>query len=408
MKTRISGLGVAGLLAIAGMATAARALADPGDPTPSASIPAKPVRNVKEWDVAKRTMLAIQGYDPVAYFPEGGGRAVKGSKDIEAAYEGVAYRFASAEHKEMFLKNPAKYEPAHGGWCSYAMWQKGEKVEVDPTSFIVKDDRLFLFYDGWGGDTRKKWLKAGDHEAQAKAADAAWKKISGEEPRTAPTLRQLLDAKKAEFEANAPPALKATFDKGVKDVGASGVMATALKVGARAPEFELPDATGKTVSLASILKDGSAVLVWYRGAWCPYCNIQLHEYQKHLGEITAAGGKLVAISPQTPDQTLSTQEKWDLKFTVLSDKGNAVAKKFGIAYTLPKEVQEAFKGMLDLEKFNGGPTDGVASNELPLAVVFVIDRSGKIAYAFVDEDYKKRANVEDIVKALEAIKGGTR
>lgn len=399
MMARISGLSVAAVLAIAGMASGVQASADPNEPTPSASIPAKPVRNVKEWDVAKRTMLAIQGYDPVAYFPEGGGQAAKGSKDIEAAYEGVTYRFASAEHKDLFLKNPARYEPAHGGWCSYAMWKNGEKVEVDPKSFIVKDDRLFLFYDGWGGDTKKKWLTAGDHEAQAKAADAAWKKLSGEDPRIAPTVQQLLDAKKAEFEAKAPPALKATFDRGVKDVGASGVMATALKVGAMAPEFELPDAMGKTVSLASILKDGAAVLVWYRGGWCPYCNIQLHEYQKHLDEITAAGGKLVAISPQTPDESMSTQEKWDLKFTVLSDKGNAVAKKFGIAYTLPKELQEAFKGKLDLAKSNGD-----SSNELPLAVVYVIDRSGKIAFAFVDEDYKKRANVEDIVKALEAIR----
>jgi peroxiredoxin/YHS domain-containing protein len=363
----------------------------------SAEGPATPVRNVAQWDLDGKGHLAINGYDPVAYFPEGGGKPAKGAKEHEYVHDGVTYRFASAEHLALFKQNPSKYEPAHGGWCSYAMWKSGEKVEVDPESFIVKDDRLFLFYDGWGGDTRKKWLSAGDHASQAAAADAAWKKISGESPRLAPTVQQLLDAKKAEFEKKAPSEVQALYEKGIKDVGASGVMSSALKVGVPAPEFELPDATGKKVSLASVLKDGAAVLVWYRGGWCPYCNIQLREYQKHLEEFTKAGGKLIAISPQTPDQSLSTKEKQGLEFIVLSDSGNVVARKFGIVYKLPKEVSEAFKGKLDLEKYNGD-----TSEELPLAVVYVVGRSGKIVYAFVDEDYRKRANIEDIVKALEA------
>lgn len=142
----------------------------------------EPVRNTEEWDIHKRTKLAIEGYDPVAYFPEGGGKAKKGSKDFEYTHKGVVYRFVSQAHLDMFKKAPARYEPAHGGWCSWAMADEGDKVEVDPESFIVKDNRLFLFYDGFWGDTRKQWLKR-DHEELAATADRAWKKISREDAR---------------------------------------------------------------------------------------------------------------------------------------------------------------------------------------------------------------------------------
>lgn len=390
-----------GLVLVAG-AAAANARTWPDEtpkPASDQSEPSKPVRKTAEWDLAKGTHLAIQGYDPVGYFPEGGGKATKGAKEFESTYEGATYRFATQAHKSLFDKDPARYEPAHGGWCSYAMWKSGDKVEIDPESFIVKDGRLFLFYDGWGGDTKKKWEKGGDHAAQAKAADDAWRKISGEEPRLPLTLQQQLDAKKAEFEARAPAATQEVYEKGIKDVGSSGVMASALKVGDTAPEFALPGATGASTSLNSMLEEGPVVLVWYRGGWCPYCNIQLHDYQSHLDEFKAAGGQLVAISPETPDHSMTTAEKQSLTFKVLSDQGNKVAKQFGIAYTLPKEVSDSFKGRLDLEKYNGD-----TSNELPLAAVYVVGKDRKISYVFLDQDYRKRAPVAEILKALESHK----
>lgn len=142
---------------------------------------AAPVQNVAEWNLGK-AKLAVQGYDPVAYFPEGGGAAAKGDESITAEYEGVVYRFVSPAHRERFLANPQHYEPAHGGWCSYAMLE-GDKVQVDPKNFIVSDGRLFLFYKGFLGDTRAKWLK-GDPATETKTADAMWKKVSGESART--------------------------------------------------------------------------------------------------------------------------------------------------------------------------------------------------------------------------------
>ena len=139
------------------------------------------IRTTTEWNLPKRTTLAIGGYDPVAYFPEGGGKATKGSKSFEHVHKGVTYRFASRANLERFKKAPDRYEPAHGLWCSWAM-TNGEKTEPNPKRFIVKDDRLFLFYDGFFGNTRSQWLK-GDHDDLAEKADREWKKISREDKR---------------------------------------------------------------------------------------------------------------------------------------------------------------------------------------------------------------------------------
>lgn len=141
---------------------------------------AEPVRNIKEWDLSKKS-LAIEGYDPVAYFPEGGSKPAKGKKSITLTYKGVDYRFATEANRDAFELNPSKYEPAYGAWCSWAM-SKGSKTSVDPKTYIVKDDRLFLFYKGAFGNTKKDWLK-GDHDSLSAQANTEWKSISGESPR---------------------------------------------------------------------------------------------------------------------------------------------------------------------------------------------------------------------------------
>lgn len=358
------------------------------------------VRSVSAWNLEAKSKLAIKGYDPVAYFS---GSPMKGKADISTDYKGAVYQFATSANRDAFLADPAKYEPAYGGWCAWAM-KDGEKVEVDPTKFIVKEDRLYLFYDGFWGNTKAKWEKE-DHAAQVKQADGKWKTISGEDApmvkaaeHAAAKLKPQLDAMRESFASKAPAETVALYEKGIRDVGSSGVLDTALKVGAKAPEFSLPDAKGERVALSSMLAKGPVVVTWYRGAWCPYCNVQLREYQKAMPEMTALGAQLVAISPQTPDSTLSTQQKNELAFAVLSDAGNAVAKQFGIAYTLPAEVSASFKGKLDLAKFNGD-----ASNELPLSATYVIGTDGVIRYAFVDADYRNRAEPAEIVAALKAM-----
>ncbi len=130
-------------------------------------------RDVKHFNLDKQK-LAIEGYDPVAYFPEGGGRALKGSDKISVAHKGVVYRFASEANKALFLKTPDRFEPQYGGWCAYAM-ALGEKVEIDPKSFRITEGKLYLFYKSFFNDTREKWVK--DEAALATKADAGWKSI---------------------------------------------------------------------------------------------------------------------------------------------------------------------------------------------------------------------------------------
>ena len=128
-------------------------------------------KRAAEFNLEKK--VAIQGYDAVAYFTQK--KAVKGKATIATTYEGVIYNFASQTNKDLFLKNPASYEPQYGGWCSYAMGASGEKVEVDPETFKITDGKLNLFYNAFFNNTLKSWNK--DEVSLKKKADANWKKI---------------------------------------------------------------------------------------------------------------------------------------------------------------------------------------------------------------------------------------
>jgi len=174
----------------------------------------------------------------------------------------------------------------------------------------------------------------------------------------------------------------------------------ALNVGASIPVFDLKDSTGKSVSSKDLLKEGNLVVVFYRGSWCPFCNLYLRNLQKRLTDITNAGGKLVAISVENPDASMAIAKKNEVQFTVLSDPNLDVARKFGIVYQLPPATDEAYKSYgLDIAKHNN-----MAKPELPLAVTYVVNKQGKIAYAFVDTDYKKRAEPDVIIENLRRIK----
>lgn len=211
---RTHSLAAAGLLTLA----AGAALAQPapaGDAKPASPALTNPDPKLHAKDATKQynvsdKALAIDGYDPVAYFPEGGGKPQEGDKKITFTHNGITYRFASKEHLDLFKANPDKYEPAHGGWCTYAMGATGEKVEVDPESFVVDDGRLFLFYKDFFNDTRKKFLA--DKAKLLKVADTNWKKTSGEDARTPEAIAASKDAKK-DAETPAQTAKPATEPK---------------------------------------------------------------------------------------------------------------------------------------------------------------------------------------------------
>lgn len=208
---------------------------------------------------------------------------------------------------------------------------------------------------------------------------------------------QIADYRK-DFSGRAPQEVQELFQERINDLAASGIIDAATGVGDAAPGFTLPNAAGEQVSLASLLERGPVVVTWYRGGWCPYCNLTLRAYQDRLAEFEAAGATFVAISPETPDNSLSTSEKNELSFQVLSDVGNAVAREYGLVFKLPGDLAQVYQDFnIDLAAYNG---DG--SNELPLAATYVIQPDGTVAWAFLSADYRERAEPAEV---LEAVRG---
>ncbi|MEP2776120.1 MAG: peroxiredoxin-like family protein [Luteolibacter sp.] len=214
-------------------------------------------------------------------------------------------------------------------------------------------------------------------------------------------LQDDLDKRKADFESKATPEKIEENEKGIEAVRASGVLEKALKEGDTAPNFTLKNGKGEDVSLDELLEDGTVVLMWYRGSWCSYCNIAIQAYQEHLDEIKAAGGQLVALTPELPDKSMPTIEKYDLGYEVLTDLNNGVAEKFGTVFQLAPKVAEATEERVGLRNFNGADYD---KGTLPLSATYIITPDRKIAYAFLDADYRRRAEPTTIVAELEKLK----
>ena len=200
--------------------------------------------------------------------------------------------------------------------------------------------------------------------------------------------------------ATSSPGLLQANAMAISDLVARGLSASALKKGAVAPDFALPDTHGRLVALNTLLDLGPVVISFYRGGWCPFCNLELRGLQRVLPDIVQAGGTLVAISPQLPDNSLSTEEKNQLTFPVLSDVGNIVAKRFGIVFTLPTALVQANTTMgRDLVEMNGESGAG----ELPMPATFIIDKCGVIRFAFVEEDWSKRLDPDIVVDTLRGL-----
>jgi peroxiredoxin len=212
-------------------------------------------------------------------------------------------------------------------------------------------------------------------------------------------LEQELSAFRAEFERTAPSGRAALYSAKVEELRRQFPVNDVLAVGDEASDFTLPDSRGRQVSLSTVLRAGPAVVMFYRGGWCPYCNIQLRAYQRALPEIAALGGQIIAISPQLPDGSLSVAEKNALEFDVLSDVGNVVGRSFGLVYALPEELRAAMRlNDKALPRINGDDRW-----ELPLTATFVIAQDRRVALAYVDVDYRLRLAPEDIVAGLRSL-----
>ena len=176
----------------------------------------------------------------------------------------------------------------------------------------------------------------------------------------------------------------------------SKIASSASKKGDTLPAITLPNAQGKNIHIQEVLKDNKVVLAFYRGGWCPFCNLELKALQEKLPEIEAKGAKLIAITPESPDNSLTTMEKNELSFDILTDRNNEVARALGLVYKLPKNLIDLYQQFgIDLTQ-----SQGIQSNELPIAATYIVNQNGSIAYDFIEEDYKLRAEPSEIVSSL--------
>ncbi|MGP0585681.1 peroxiredoxin-like family protein [Paenibacillus timonensis] len=210
------------------------------------------------------------------------------------------------------------------------------------------------------------------------------------------TFAQTLDQMKQEFIANTPADVYNELFRLINGQQQAG-NAFGLSEGQKAKDFTLNNSLGQAVNLYDELSQGPVVLTFYRGGWCPFCNMQLRTYQKVLPQIEAIGGRLIAVSPQSPDNTLTQQEKEDLQFQVLSDTNGLTAAAYNILYDVPDYIQDIF-----LNKFNLDLAEYNATNRwiLPVTSTFMIDESGIVRSAYVEPDFMKRPDPEDILEQL--------
>ncbi|MBA4047545.1 MAG: alkyl hydroperoxide reductase [Sphingomonas sp.] len=215
------------------------------------------------------------------------------------------------------------------------------------------------------------------------------------------TLQAKLDAFRHQFETTmAPPEAVAIIHRTTDELIATGQADRALKAGDRAPDFSLPDADGRMVRATDLLASGPIALTFYRGVWCPYCNLDLQALEEAANAIRATGAQLIAITPQQAASSRKAIRDNSLTFPVLSDAGNQVADAFGLRFRLQDELSALYASFgVDLPGSNGDD-----SQTLPMPARYVIGTDGKIAYAEVNPDYTRRPEPGEMIAVLESLR----
>jgi peroxiredoxin len=210
------------------------------------------------------------------------------------------------------------------------------------------------------------------------------------------TLRAALDERRDLMQQYVPAETQGLNRRAVEELRASGVTERILHVGAAAPDFELPDQEEKTVPSKMLLQAGPLILIFFRGRWCPFCVATLEAWNELLPPVRAAGVNLLAISPQTVHQCYLMHEQHQLRFPLLSDAGNSIARQFGLVYRVPSYQQEIYaRTFVNLPFINGD-----SSWELPLPATYVITRDGRVRYGSADPDYTVRAEPAEVLAHL--------
>lgn len=224
-----------------------------------------------------------------------------------------------------------------------------------------------------------------------------WRGLEESKPRQqAATLREELEERKALAEQYVPLDVQLVNRQTVEQLATSGIAGRILPVGASAPPFQLPDQDGNPVSSDELLAGGRLVICFFRGRWCPFCVAQLEAMNSALSHIEKAGASLIAISPQTVKQSFFMRDQHRLRFPLLGDTGNQVARQFGLVYRVPDEQKQVYsRTFVNLPFLNGDN-----SWELPIPATYVLERSGTALYVSADLDYTRRPEPAELVRFL--------
>ena len=199
-----------------------------------------------------------------------------------------------------------------------------------------------------------------------------------------------------ELATQVPQEILEAFGKSIEDIKTKNIEEKSIKIGEIMPNFSLKNAKNEIVNSFDILKKGKMIIAFYRGSWCPYCNLELKALQEKITQLNEKKATLVAISPQSPDKSLTVIEKHHLTFEVITDKDNIFAKQLGIAFELQDFVLPYYHALgIDLSSFNEND-----DNSLPIPAVFVVDESGEIIYTFKDVNYMNRIDIDELLKTL--------
>ena len=219
------------------------------------------------------------------------------------------------------------------------------------------------------------------------------------------SLQDKLDKLRDDFENGRLPLVPTaeqleTMHRATKTLIDNGQADRALKAGENAPHFSLSDPEGNIYNLPDLLVRGPVVVTFYRGVWCPFCNLDLAALEAERGEIEARGAQLLAISPQTPANSRRSQRDNKLNFPILSDPDSEVAETFGLRFSLPDELMEVYKSFgSNLSHFNAGQ-----DWRLPMPARYVIGRDGLIAYSEINPDYTRRPDPSELLPVLDKLR----
>lgn len=209
-------------------------------------------------------------------------------------------------------------------------------------------------------------------------------------------LKQQIEELNENLANQLPAEVLEVFGKSIQDLKAKNIEDSSIGIGDTFPNFNLPNTSEETVQLKELLKNGKVIVAFFRGSWCPYCNLELKALQDNLKQIADRKATLVAISPQTPDYSEELKGNHNLDFELLTDKNNTLAKQLGISFGLQDYVIPVYGSLgIELSEYNENN-----NNELPVPAVFVIDTNGSITYKFVDTNYMNRINIQELIAQL--------